>query len=150
MLTSAPPNGRKGRQPNPQGSQGAATTHGLHSVGRQGWHAIGSHGWQATCSQGLQPFQTTERRPKMPASAQVEAAKMTIAVNIDTTILFFISILLKIRLGLFAGNDCHHSVTGVIGKNFPLLNLIAKISGSAVCNDYRNTEQQFRRRHRVE
>jgi hypothetical protein len=85
-------------------------------MGWQGWHAIGSHGWQAAGSQGLQPFQTTERRPKIPASALVVAAKITIAANMDTTILCFISILLKkIRLGKSVGNDCHYFVTGVIG-----------------------------------
>jgi hypothetical protein len=62
-------------------------------------HAIGSQGWQATGSQGLQPFQTTDKRPKIPASALVVAAKMMIAVNIDNTILCFILVLLKNTVG---------------------------------------------------
>ena len=102
MFAKNPPNGRHGRTPQdePHGSQ----------MGSQGLQAIGSHGWHATCSQGLQPFQTTESRPKMPASATVVAANSTIAVNMDTTSFCFILILLKIRLGKSVGNDCHSFV----------------------------------------
>jgi hypothetical protein len=90
-FTNNPPKGRKGRGPqgSKQGSQGSQTTTS------QGWHAIGSQGWQATGSQGLQPFQTTDKRPKMPASAHVVAAKITIAVNIGSRIWRFILILLN-------------------------------------------------------
>jgi hypothetical protein len=103
-----PPNGRQGTIPQgePHGSQ----------MGSHGWQAMGSHGWQATCSQGLQAFQTTERRPKMPASATVVAAKITIAVNMDTTSLCFIFNSPKIRLGKSIGNDCHFFVVRCIGK----------------------------------
>jgi hypothetical protein len=89
-------------------------------MGTQGSHAIGSHGWQATGSQGLQPFQTTESRPKMPASAVVEAAKMTIAVNMDTTILCFISILLKnYGWGNLLATIATPSLLGLSDKTYP-------------------------------
>jgi len=84
---------------------------GSHT-GSQGMHARGSQGMHATGSQGLQPFHTTERRPKMPASAVVVAASTMIAVNVDNKSLCFISILLKKRLGKTIGNDCHSFVTG--------------------------------------
>ena len=95
------PNGRNtGRPPHGShaiGSHGSQATcsHGVQAIASHGWQAIGSHGWQATGSQGLQPFQTTERRPKMPASAVVAAAKTMIAVNVDNKTLCFIFILLK-------------------------------------------------------
>jgi hypothetical protein len=118
MFAKNPPNGRHGALQAPHGSQAAS----------HGWQAMGSHGWQATCSQGLQPFQTTERRPKMPASATVDAAKITIAVNMDTTSLCFILILLK-RLGKSVGNDCHFFVEMCIGKKISEFHAFPKKSG---------------------
>ena len=134
-----PPNGRNGRksQHAPQGSQ--AASQGWQTVGTQGWQIVGSHGWQATCSQGLQPFHTTERRPKMPASALVVAAKMTIAVNTDNKILCFISILLKNTVGEICWQRLPAlSLLGSIGKNLSHPHPIVKKSSNDTCTDYWN------------
>ena len=139
-LAKIPPNGRNGRKSQQGDAHGSQTTsHGWQTV----LHGIGSHGWQATGSQGLQPFQTTERRPKMPASALAVAAKMTIAVNTDNKILCFISILLKNTVGEICWQRLPVlSLLGCIGKKLPKLHPITKKSSNDAYTGCRNKEHQ--------
>jgi hypothetical protein len=77
---------------------------------------------QATGSHGLQPFQTTERRPKMPASAVVVAANTISAVNADKkNLCFIVNSPKKSTVGeKYVGNDCHSFVIGGLSdKNDP-------------------------------
>ena len=62
----------------------------------------------------------------MPASAVVEAAKITIAVNIDTTILCFISILLKNGWGNLLATVATLSLLGVSDKTRPVYTRLRK------------------------
>jgi len=85
---------------------------------------------QATGKQGLQPFQTTERRPKMPASAVVVAARIIIAVNVDNKSLCFIfNSPKKYGWGNLLATVAILSLLGVSDKNHPDYTCLRKKSG---------------------